>query len=111
MNTVVRALPHHSFAVRTKAKTETQQQGWLFILLVALVLLSAVAVVYVKDLHRRYFIDYQNIQDTQNQMYVDWGKLLLEQSTWSTQARVQTVAEQRLNMEMPQPNQVVMVQE
>lgn len=111
MNTIVRALPHHSFAVRNKIKTDTQQTGWLFIILAALVLLSAVAVVYVKDLHRRDFIEYQMIQDAQNQLYVDWGKLLLEQSTWSTQARVQNIAEQRLNMEMPLPNQVVIIQD
>lgn len=70
---------------------------------------SAVAVVYMKDLNRRLFIQYQGLQQTQQQYDVNWGRLLLEQSTWSTQARVQYVATQNLGMVMPsrQSNKLV----
>jgi cell division protein FtsL len=79
------------------------------ILLILLVITSALAVVYVADLNRRLFIDYQNAQTTHNQLYIDWGKLLLEQSTWATQARVQTLAEQKLNMQLPAAMDIVMI--
>ena len=79
-----------------------------FIMLMMTVLLSAFAVVYVKDLNRRLFIQYQQLQASHNQLYINWGKLLLEQSAWSTQARVQHIAQQQLHMVSPTPNQVVL---
>lgn len=70
---------------------------------------SAVGVVYMKDLNRRLFIQYQGLQQAQQQYDVDWGKLLLEQSTWSTQARVQGIASEKLNMVMPSRSGVTIV--
>lgn len=82
----------------------------LRLVLIILVIISALAVVYVADLNRRLFIAYQDAQSQHNQLYVEWGRLLLEQSTWSTQERVQTLAEQRLGMHLPQAADVVSVQ-
>ena len=110
MNTATRVLPHQQFASRMHARTVVAKKFSQIFLLLILVFVTAFAVVYVKDLYRRMFIDYQNLQDQQNQLYVDWGKLLLEQSTWSTQARVQKIATERLNMEAPQDKQVVVVE-
>lgn len=110
MNTFVRAIPQQHFAARANAQRGFlyKQMLQIFVLIFA-VLLSAFSVVYVKDLHRRMFIAYQDLQQQQTQLYVDWGKLLLEQSTWSTQARVQKIAQQRLGMEAPQTKDIVLV--
>lgn len=78
------------------------------ILIIALVL-SAFCVIYIKDLNRRTFIEYQDLQATHNKLYEDWGKLLLEQSTWSTQARVKKIAQNRLNMGTPTANDVIIL--
>ncbi len=72
---------------------------------------SAVGVVYMKDLNRRLFIQYQSLQEAQQQYDIDWGKLLLEQSTWSTQARVQSIARHDLGMVMPSRSNVTVVDE
>lgn len=69
----------------------------------------AVGVVYMKDLNRRLFIQYQGLQQMQQQYDVDWGKLLLEQSAWSTQARVQDLATHDLNMVMPSRHSISLV--
>ena len=82
---------------------------WSTILLACLVLASSMSLVYLKDLNRRLFINYQNLQAKQAQTYTNWGKLLLEQSTWEVQARVQNIAENKLGMEVPSPKQVVMI--
>lgn len=87
--------------------SKTFSGGNIFLML--LVIISALAVVYIADLNRRAFIDYQTAQNTHNQLYIDWGKLLLEQSTWSTQARIQTLAEQKLNMHLPTAMDIVIV--
>lgn len=74
-----------------------------------LVVLSALSVVYVKDLNRRLFIQYQAEQVRNNQFDVEWGQLLLEQSTWATQARVQAIAQQKLEMIFPSQNEIIML--
>lgn len=90
-----------------RRKSSGWELNWVTVVLMVAVLISAFAVVYVKDLNRRLFLQYQQLQTEHNQLYVNWGKLLLEQSTWSAQQRVQSVAENRLNMVMPK--QVTMI--
>lgn len=75
------------------------------------VILSAFGVIYVKDLNRRLFIQYQNLQQAQAQEMSRFSKLLLEQSTWSTQARVQRIAQQDLGMQLPTTANTVLVTE
>lgn len=78
-------------------------------LLVSGLLLSAFGIVYVKDLNRRLFIQYQQLQQEQATAMNDWSKLLLEQSTWAAQARVQQVAEDRLGMYSPSTKEIILV--
>jgi cell division protein FtsL len=105
MNTATRVLSRHQPATLSSIKFD-----FISTVLTVIVVISAFAVVYVTDLNRRLFIQYQDAQSTSNQLYIDWGKLLLEQSTWSTQARVQSIAQARLGMEVPASNQIVIVQ-
>ena len=70
---------------------------------------SAVGVVYMKDLNRRLFIQYQGQLQATQQYDIEWGKLLLEQSTWSTQARVQSLARHNLGMVMPSRRSVALL--
>jgi cell division protein FtsL len=44
-------------------------------------------------------------------MQTEWGQLLLEQSAWSMQARIERVANVKLNMQLPTAKSVVMIQE
>ena len=82
----------------------------VFTLLTALMTVSsAFAIIYVKDLHRRLFINYQQQTAAQQREQVRWGKLLLEQSAWSTQSRIQRIAQNRLGMEVPAYHQIVMI--
>jgi cell division protein FtsL len=77
--------------------------------LVVAIMLSALSVVYVKDLNRRLFIEHQNLQQTNSEISVDYGKLLLEQGVWSAQGRIQTVAINSLNMTIPSSSNIVML--
>ena len=110
MNTATRIVTHqHVEEAANTIFTVPTHFGFGAAFLAILVLLSALTVVYLSDLNRRLFIQYQDTQATHNQLYVEWGKLLLEQSTWSTQARVQEIAQQRLGLELPATNDVVMI--
>ncbi len=81
----------------------------VIVLLSLSIFLTAISVVYAKDLNRRLFIQYQSAQAEQQQDDVDFGKLLLEQTTWSQQARIQSVATDQLGMIMPLAQDAIMV--
>ncbi|MGB6977546.1 MAG: cell division protein FtsL [Gammaproteobacteria bacterium] len=111
MNAAVKVLSRGRLVAHAQPKAVSLKHNWPVMLLAIVALISALSVVYVKDLSRRMFIEYQTLEDTQSELNADWSKLLLEQSAWSTHARVQTIAEQRLNMEIPMPGHVVMLRE
>ncbi len=79
------------------------------LLLGILVLITGLAIIYVADLNRQLNIELQTAQSAQNQLRVDWGKLLLEETTWSTQERIQALAQGRLGMQNPNIKQIVMI--
>lgn len=78
-------------------------------LLVMAIFVTAFAVVYAKDMHRRLFIDSQNLAATHQELLVQQGRLLLEQSTLGANSRVQRIASQDLHMVFPSSNQIVVV--
>ena len=79
------------------------------LVLILAVILSALSLAYVKDLNRRLFVDYQTMQKDYVQLQVDEGKLLLEQSLLAPHAKIQQVAEQNIDMQMPVAKDVVML--
>lgn len=81
------------------------------VILMVMVLLSGFGLVYMRDWGRQLFIQLESLQHQRDALYVEWGQLLLEQSTWATQARVQTIAVHELNMDYPQAKDIVMVKE
>ncbi len=80
-------------------------------LLAVAVLVSALAVVYAKHKSRALFAELQGLRQAQDQMDVEWSQLLLEQSTWATHGRVESVARNRLDMQLPEPGQVVIIKQ
>ena len=72
-------------------------------------LISALGVVYVKDLQRRLFIQYQTLQQTHQNAVWTKTKLLLEQSTWSAETHIQQIAQKSLAMIIPQTADRVVV--
>ncbi len=97
-------------ARRTKTNTMSLKNQILVGLLIVVSLASAFSVIYLKDLSRRLFIQYQNLQQDQAQSEMDRSKLLLEEGAWATQARIQDLATTRLNMQSPVTKQIVMIE-
>jgi cell division protein FtsL len=87
-----------------------QRAPWLLVM-VALALVSATAlgVVYSSFEARRLIAQHQQLLNEKNAMQVEWGQLLLEQSTWGSYNRVEQLAGARLKMRVPSPNEIVMV--
>jgi len=75
------------------------------------VLFSGLSMVLVTNTTRSYNAQLQQIQNERNQLHVQWGQLLLEKSTMMMQARIQTAAENELNMKIPNHHSVVVIKE
>jgi len=70
------------------------------------VVLCALSVVTSQHKARKLFIELQKEKEQAHQMEVEWGQLQLEQSTWAAPARVEEVAVQKLQMQLPKNGQV-----
>ena len=68
------------------------------LILLALVIVSSVAVVYTKHQGRKLFVELQALGKERDNMDIEWGQLQLEQGTLTTQGQVETAARERLGM-------------
>lgn len=82
----------------------------IVVLLIAALFLSALAVIDARHENRVLFAQLQQLRQQRDQLNVEWGQLLLEQSTWSTHARIEQLATQQLDMQMPSHAHIVVVQ-
>ena len=74
-------------------------RGHLFMLL--LVVLCALGVVTSQHQARKAFVELEQAQTRQRQLEVEWGQLQLEQSTWAMHARIEKIAVEKLQMQLP----------
>jgi cell division protein FtsL len=77
--------------------------------LISAVLISALSLVYVTNTARSLNANIEQLSAEHDQLHIQRGQLLLEKSTLTMQARVQDVAEDRLNMVMPDGKAVIVV--
>lgn len=79
------------------------------LVLLAIVLVSALAVVTTNHRARKLVTEFEREQERMRALEVEWGQLQLEQSTWATHARVEQIARERLGMHAPRPGQILSV--
>lgn len=103
MNAIVKALVQPRFWYRFEI-TRTQV-SWAWVLAI-LMLLTSLGIVFAKDINRRTFIQYQQLQTNRAAMQVQHDRLLLESSTWLAQSRLANRA-QDLGMVVPNDKQTV----
>lgn len=78
----------------------------LVLLFLVLTTGSATAVVFLRHEHRLAYVALQQAQERRDELNIEWGQLLLEQSTWSIHHRVEIEATKRLGMVVPEPDQI-----
>lgn len=79
----------------------------LILILLIITFVSAISVVYVKHYNRKLFVEVQQLERQRDDMEVEWGKLQLEQSTWATHGRIERIAQEQLQMIMPDARDVI----
>lgn len=83
--------------------------AWLIPLLWIFVLGSAAGAVYVKHRSRELFVELERVNRERDRLEIEWGRLQLEQSAFSTHAFVENVAASRLEMRTPPPRQIEVI--
>ncbi len=73
------------------------------------VLASATGVIYTRHRARELFGRLEKLNAERDRLDMEWGRLQLEQSTWSSDGFVEGVANARLQMSMPQTRDVRIV--
>jgi cell division protein FtsL len=66
-------------------------------------------VIYARHKARDLFVHLEKLNTERDMLEMEWGRLQLEQSTWSSHAFVETVANAKLKMNIPQARDVRIV--
>jgi cell division protein FtsL len=73
------------------------------------VLGSSVQVIYARHKARALFVHLEKLNAERDSLEMEWGRLQLEQSYWSSHAFVERVANAKLQMNLPQTREVRIV--
>lgn len=78
-------------------------------ILTVAVVVGAVLVIHSHHMNRQLFVQLQATQQKRDALNIEWGQLLLEEGAWSQQLRIESTAQKRLAMAMPNRDQIVVV--
>lgn len=81
----------------------------LMLVLFIAVLLSAIAVAYSAHWNRQLLNELYGELSVRDKAQAEWGRLILEQSTWTAHNRIETLAADQLKMHIPQAADVRLV--
>lgn len=81
----------------------------LLFALLALVMMSGLSVVRTTHQNRVAFNELQEMKDQAVALDVAWGQLLIEQSTFGVEGRIEQKAVEQLDMRVPEVADIVMV--
>ncbi|AZZ46556.1 cell division protein FtsL [Pseudomonadaceae bacterium SI-3] len=94
MNQLRRAMPNGSL---------------LMLVLFIAVLISAIAVAYSAHWNRQLLNELYGELSVRDKAQAEWGRLILEQSTWTAHSRIETLASEQLKMHIPEAGAVRLV--
>jgi cell division protein FtsL len=76
----------------------------LNLLLLALIVLSSLALIASQHQARKLYSELQQEQASAKRFEEEMGRLQIEQSSWSTPTRIEKIARERLGMRVPDTN-------
>jgi len=91
------------------SQTESLRQLVMPVLLALAVMASAIGSIYAKHESRKLFTELQGLNGERDKMEVEWGQLQIEQSTWSTYARVEQLAREDMKMRPPAADEIMLL--
>lgn len=82
----------------------------LVTVLIAVSVLSAMALVYTKHESRKLFVELEDLTAERDALNIEWGQLQIEQSTWATHARIERVAVDELSLVRPESGEIYVIE-
>lgn len=80
------------------------------VLLLAVVL-SGLTLVWSRHLARNLFQELEALSNQHDEQQIEWGRLQLEQATWSENSRIEQIARERLGLDFPEQTKVVVIKQ
>ncbi len=77
------------------------------LVLIAVVIVSAIGVVYARHESRRNFIELNRLGNERDNLNFEFGRLQLEQATWAENNRIEQIARGRLGMVSPNAAEMI----
>lgn len=90
--------------------TQTRQPFLLVLVFAIVCVTSAMALVYTKHESRKLFVELEALTHERDELNIEWGQLQIEQSTWSTHARIEQVATDDLSLVRPEATEIFVIQ-
>ena len=84
---------------------------FVLLILTTMVFVSAVEVVFARHHTRKLFVEIQDLEKERNMLDEEWGRLQLEQSTWATDDRVESLARDELKMKTPEMKEIILIKQ
>lgn len=72
-------------------------------------LISAIGVVHSRYRHRQLFVELSQLENSRDELNIEFSRLQLEQATWAESNRVDQIARSRLGMKTPEPADIVVL--
>jgi cell division protein FtsL len=73
------------------------------------VMISAMAVIFSAYEYRRLFNQHQILVQQWDELQVEWGQYLLEQSVWSSHHRIESLAASEMDMVVPETEAIEII--
>ena len=83
--------------------------SFILLLLFVAVLVSAIGVSYSAHWNRQLLNSLYSELSVRDKAQAEWGRLILEQSTWTAHSRIEQLASEQLKMRIPSAAEVRMV--
>lgn len=103
MNAAAKVIHQSNLFHGQLAEMHMSKSAYMLIVLLVAVLISAFAVIYSTNSYRLTLNQLEQEEQQTHILQLQWGQLLLEQSSLATPARVEEVARNKLGMVLPVP--------
>ena len=90
--------------------TRTRQPLLLVLVFAVVCVTSAMALIYTRHESRKLFVELEALTQERDELNIEWGQLQIEQSTWSTHARIEQVATDELALVRPEATEIYVIQ-
>lgn len=81
------------------------------IVLLLATIASGMMLVYSRHQARTLFQQLEALSSQHDEQQIEWGRLQLEQATWSENSRIEQIARDRLGLDFPEQTKVVVIKQ